>query len=182
VVKSFGVKLHVVLARRVPLSKINKPDPWQGNGGAANQRPAHVTGLALNSAHASNWNIFNVYAPANAVPFCRIATLNRLSLATMSLPNRGALASHVRSTSIAGTASTGQSSILQARINEKKAELAHLKELQALSAGLADQMEKLENKLATLSDGTEGLFPLCLSRILQDFEAPSFDERRGTAG
>jgi glycerate kinase len=45
---------------------------------------------------------------------------------------------------------------LQARINEKKQELASLKELQALSAGLADQMEQLELKLATLSDGTEG--------------------------
>ena len=45
---------------------------------------------------------------------------------------------------------------LLARINEKKAELAHLKELQALSAGLADQMEQLESKLGMLSNGTEG--------------------------
>jgi DASH complex subunit DAD2 len=35
-----------------------------------------------------------------------------------------------------------------------------LKELQALSAGLADQMEQLEQKLATLSDGTEGIYDL----------------------
>jgi DASH complex subunit DAD2 len=54
--------------------------------------------------------------------------------------------------------STGQSTALQARINEKKQELASLKELQALSAGLADQMEQLEQKVGTLSDGTEGLF------------------------
>lgn len=32
-----------------------------------------------------------------------------------------------------------------------------MKELQALSAGLADQMQMLEDKLATLSDGTEAI-------------------------
>ena len=46
--------------------------------------------------------------------------------------------------------------MLVARIAEKKAELANLKELQALSAGLADQMQTLADKLSTLSDGTEG--------------------------
>jgi DASH complex subunit DAD2 len=67
--------------------------------------------------------------------------------------------SHLRTGSLSGAASsTGQSSALQARINEKKQELASLKELQALSAGLADQMEQLEQKLATLSDGTEGRY------------------------
>jgi len=67
------------------------------------------------------------------------------------------LPSHLRSGSLsAAGSSTGQSVALQARINEKKQELASLKELQALSAGLADQMEQLEQKLATLSDGTEG--------------------------
>lgn len=55
-----------------------------------------------------------------------------------------------------GASSSGASPILLARINEKKQELANLKELQALSAGLADQMEMLERKLSTLSDGTEG--------------------------
>jgi DASH complex subunit DAD2 len=45
---------------------------------------------------------------------------------------------------------------LLARIAEKKAELANLKDLQALSGGLADQMQMLADKLATLSDGTEG--------------------------
>ena len=55
----------------------------------------------------------------------------------------------------------GQSPMLLARINEKKAELASLKELQALSAGLADQMQMLEDKLSTLSNGTEGLRFLC---------------------
>lgn len=44
-----------------------------------------------------------------------------------------------------------------ARIAEKKAELANLKDLQALSGGLADQMQMLADKLQTLSDGTEGM-------------------------
>jgi len=68
-----------------------------------------------------------------------------------------ALPSHLRHPSTSGNqASTGQSPLLLARINEKKAELASLKELQALSAGLADQMQQLEQKLSTLTDGTEG--------------------------
>lgn len=53
--------------------------------------------------------------------------------------------------------SAGQSPILLARISEKKAELESLKELRDLSAGLAGQMQMLEEKLATLSDGTEGM-------------------------
>lgn len=66
------------------------------------------------------------------------------------------LASHLRQQSI-GASSSGASPVLLARINEKKQELANLKELQALSAGLADQMEMLERKLSTLSDGTEAV-------------------------
>jgi hypothetical protein len=67
------------------------------------------------------------------------------------------LPAHLRhpSTSL-GQNSTGQSPALLARINEKKAELANLKDLQALSAALADQMQMLEDKLSTLADGTEG--------------------------
>jgi DASH complex subunit DAD2 len=60
------------------------------------------------------------------------------------------------STSLGGSLPTSQSPVLVARIAEKKAELANLKELQALSAGLADQMQTLADKLTTLSDGTEG--------------------------
>ena len=52
--------------------------------------------------------------------------------------------------------STGQSPMLLARINEKKAELENLKQLRDLSGGLAAQMQALEEKLSTLSDGTEG--------------------------
>lgn len=47
--------------------------------------------------------------------------------------------------------------MLLARIEEKKAELENLKQLRDLSAGLAGQMQMLEEKLSTLSDGTEGI-------------------------
>ncbi|KAF2149482.1 hypothetical protein K461DRAFT_288049 [Myriangium duriaei CBS 260.36] len=46
---------------------------------------------------------------------------------------------------------------LQQRINEKKLELESLKQLRDLSAGLAGQMEQLEEKLGTLSNGTEAV-------------------------
>lgn len=76
----------------------------------------------------------------------------------MSHPNR-ALPSHLRnaSTSLGGALPARESPVLAARIAEKKAELANLKELQALSAGLADQMQSLADKLTTLSDGTEAV-------------------------
>ncbi|KAF3025792.1 hypothetical protein G7054_g1819 [Neopestalotiopsis clavispora] len=67
---------------------------------------------------------------------------------------------HLRQGSAAGSIasqSTGQSSALQARIDEKKAELENLKELRDLSAAVANQMEALEAKLSTLSDGTEAI-------------------------
>lgn len=55
-----------------------------------------------------------------------------------------------------------QSTALQQRINEKKLELENLKQLRDLSAGLAGQMEQLEEKLGTLSNGTEGRFNLSI--------------------
>ncbi|KAF2745632.1 hypothetical protein M011DRAFT_469292 [Sporormia fimetaria CBS 119925] len=67
------------------------------------------------------------------------------------------LPSHLRSASAGLGAPVSQSPLLVARIEEKKAELANLKELQALSAGLADQMQQLADKLSTLSDGTEAV-------------------------
>lgn len=73
----------------------------------------------------------------------------------MSYPARS-LGSHMRTTSGA-SGSSAQSSVLVTRIEEKKAELANLKELRDLSAAVATQMETLEQKLSTLSDGTEGL-------------------------
>lgn len=78
----------------------------------------------------------------------------------MAHPTR-ALPSHLRSqsSSFGGSQPSSQSPVLLARIAEKKAELASLKDLQALSAGLADQMQMLAEKLSTLSDGTEGPSP-----------------------
>lgn len=68
------------------------------------------------------------------------------------------LSSGLRQTSIAGPAGSagGQSPALVARVNEKKAELENLQQLRDLSAAVASQMEALEQKLSTLSDGTEG--------------------------
>ncbi|EDU47190.1 dash complex subunit dad2 protein [Pyrenophora tritici-repentis] len=65
------------------------------------------------------------------------------------------LPTHLRNQSLGGAQQ--QSPILLARIEEKKAELASLKDLQALSGGLADQMQMLADKLMTLSDGTEAV-------------------------
>lgn len=80
-----------------------------------------------------------------------------MRLPEMSYSSRP-LPSHLRQASTAGnSAQAGQSPILLARINEKKAELENLKQLRDLSAGLAGQMQMLEEKLATLSDGTEAV-------------------------
>ncbi len=62
--------------------------------------------------------------------------------------------------------SNGQSPVLVARINEKKVELENLKQLRDLSGQLAGQMQMLEDKLATLANGTEGIYDLSA-----DFEA-----------
>ncbi|KAI0096479.1 DASH complex subunit Dad2-domain-containing protein [Daldinia grandis] len=70
------------------------------------------------------------------------------------------LPGHIRQASTSSNPSAqsaGQSSALLARVNEKKAELENLKELRELSAAVANQMEALEQKLATLSDGTEAI-------------------------
>lgn len=69
----------------------------------------------------------------------------------MSFPTRS-LSTHMR----AASASASQSPALAARIEEKKAELEHLRELRDLSAAVAGQMEALEHKLQTLSGGTQG--------------------------
>ena len=74
----------------------------------------------------------------------------------MSYQNRP-LNSSLRHPSTGGSQSnSGQSPVLLARINEKKVELENLKQLRDLSGGLAAQMQALEEKLSTLSDGTEG--------------------------
>ncbi|KAI1366087.1 DASH complex subunit Dad2-domain-containing protein [Xylaria arbuscula] len=77
-----------------------------------------------------------------------------MAFSTRTLPG------HMRQGSASGNPhaqSTGQSAALLARVNEKKAELENLKELRDLSAAVADQMEALQQKLATLSDGTEAI-------------------------
>ncbi|PNP41050.1 hypothetical protein TGAMA5MH_06918 [Trichoderma gamsii] len=73
----------------------------------------------------------------------------------MSYPTRS-FSSHLRAPS-SSTASAAQSPALLARIEEKQAELENLKELRDLSAAVATQMEALEEKLSTLSDGTEAI-------------------------
>ncbi|KAF1820194.1 uncharacterized protein K489DRAFT_324033 [Dissoconium aciculare CBS 342.82] len=73
-------------------------------------------------------------------------------------PRPTGFTSHVRASSaFGGNIPTQQTSNLQARINEKKMELESLKQLRDLSAGLAGQMQQLEEKLATLSNGTEAV-------------------------
>jgi DASH complex subunit DAD2 len=76
----------------------------------------------------------------------------------MSFPTR--TLPHIRQGSVAGASlnasSAGQSAALQARVNVKKAELEHLRQLRDLSAAMATQMEALQQKLSTLTDGTEG--------------------------
>ncbi|KAI1438656.1 DASH complex subunit Dad2-domain-containing protein [Xylaria sp. CBS 124048] len=70
------------------------------------------------------------------------------------------LQAHVRQSSVNSNGNaqpTGQSAALLARVNEKKAELENLRELRDLSAAVADRMEDLQQKLATLSDGTEAI-------------------------
>lgn len=47
--------------------------------------------------------------------------------------------------------------MLVARISEKKTELENLKQLRDLSGGLAAQMQALQEKLSTLSEGTEAV-------------------------
>ncbi|KAL7268624.1 DASH complex subunit dad2 [Rhizina undulata] len=75
-------------------------------------------------------------------------------------PNRN-FASNLRQSSFnsaAGLSSSQQSPALEAKINEKRQELEHLIALRDLSAGLASQLERLEEKLSILTDGTEGRF------------------------
>lgn len=73
----------------------------------------------------------------------------------MSYPTRS-LSTRLPGTGSQNASSAGPSPMLVARITEKKAELEHLRELRDLSAAVAGQMEALEQKLSTLSDGTEG--------------------------
>ncbi|KXJ97130.1 DASH complex subunit Dad2-domain-containing protein [Microdochium bolleyi] len=76
----------------------------------------------------------------------------------MAFSSRATMSGHMRSGSAGhGSSQAGQSSALAARVSEKKTELESLKELRDLSAEMASQMEALEQKLATLTDGTEAI-------------------------
>jgi len=89
-----------------------------------------------------------------SLTFTNIHQLSDMYRPTSNLP------SHLRQSSL--STSNSQTSALQQRINEKRAELENLKHLRELSAGLAGQMEQLEEKLSTLSDGTQGVSPSTL--------------------
>ncbi|KAF2769650.1 hypothetical protein EJ03DRAFT_292737, partial [Teratosphaeria nubilosa] len=77
----------------------------------------------------------------------------------MAYSHRTTLPSHIRPSSGLSTnpTSSTQSSLIQTRINEKKLELENLRQLRDLSAGLAGQIQQLEEKLGTLSSGTEAV-------------------------
>jgi DASH complex subunit DAD2 len=78
--------------------------------------------------------------------------------ATNILPSS---ASALRQPSLGNPAASSQSStLLTSRIAAKKAELEHLKSRRDLSGALAAQMQTLEEKLASLRDGTEGMLNL----------------------
>ena len=74
-------------------------------------------------------------------------------------PRQTTLPSHLArpSSGLANPSASTQSSLLQSRIAEKKSELQSLQQLRDLSAGLAGQMQQLEQKLSTLSDGTQAV-------------------------
>lgn len=76
---------------------------------------------------------------------------------TSIFPSTSSGASSLRQPSI-GSQHAQQSSALASRIAAKKSELENLKQLRDLSGALATQMSALEEKLATLRDGTEGGF------------------------
>ncbi|PFH60102.1 hypothetical protein XA68_11457 [Ophiocordyceps unilateralis] len=73
----------------------------------------------------------------------------------MSFPTRP-LSTHMRGPSSSAPAAS-QSPALAARIEEKRAELEHLKELRDLSSAMATQMEALEQRLSTLSEGAQAI-------------------------
>jgi DASH complex subunit DAD2 len=80
---------------------------------------------------------------------------------TAIFPSESSTGSSLRQPSI-GSQNPQQSSALAARIAAKRSELENLKQLKELSGALAAQMGALEEKLATLRDGTEGwASPVC---------------------
>lgn len=67
------------------------------------------------------------------------------------------LSSNLRHTSLSNAGNANNPSpALVARINEKRQELEGYRELRDLSAQLAEQMQSLQDKLVTVTDGAEG--------------------------
>jgi len=75
---------------------------------------------------------------------------------TTIYPSTSSTTSSLRQPSI-GSQNAHQSSALAARIAAKRSEFENLKQLRDLSGALATQMSALEEKLATLRDGTEAV-------------------------
>ncbi len=66
-------------------------------------------------------------------------------------------ASTITSRQTSSNSTSSQHSALASRIAAKRSELENLKQLRDLSGALAEQMGALEEKLATLRDGTEAV-------------------------
>ena len=113
----------------------------------------------LTPRHCDDRQRFSSTSPPRYPALQRIVAIHsRYCKANMSAFPTRAFSGHMRQPSMsAASGSSGQSHALIARVNEKKAELENLKELRDLSAAMASQMEVLEQKLATLSDGTEAI-------------------------
>jgi len=69
----------------------------------------------------------------------------------------GSASSLLRHPASSSTSSSQSQSHLQSRIASKRAELENLRQLRDLSADLATQLTALEEKLATLRDGTQSV-------------------------
>ena len=78
----------------------------------------------------------------------------------MSFPSRSLPSARRNPSGSIAPGNAGHSPVLLSRIQEKKMELENLRQLRDMSAELARQMETLETKLSTLSNGTEGILKI----------------------
>ena len=75
----------------------------------------------------------------------------------MSYGGPGARSSSASNPASSSSSTSASTSHLQARISQKRAELAHLQSLRDSSATLASQLSVLETKLSTLKDGAQSV-------------------------
>ncbi|KIV98007.1 hypothetical protein PV10_01701 [Exophiala mesophila] len=75
----------------------------------------------------------------------------------MSYGGPGARSSSAYNPGSSSSSTSASTSHLQARISQKRAELAHLQSLRDSSATLASQLSVLETKLSTLKDGAQSV-------------------------